>query len=566
MNIQYINSKLDLVLTSIKENIVGVPPISKQTEKIVALAIVAFGVMAMLFYTLYSKWTRGKAIALKNEGESLYGEGKYQEASQVFQKALKYDSNNPALLKRYGEMLIENANHWEAKKQFEKVLEKKPNDVEALRGYAKTCVGENAVIAFEKALAIDPKDVQNLEGYGNALCDVRRYEEALTQYKKAVEIDPKQVLLLKGFGKILRHCAVDMKEKNIFEALELYNKALEINPEDASTLFCYAEILQSQRKNAEADLNYKKALEIEPRNILYLNHYLDFLYYQGRDAEAKEQEDKIKEIKNAENLKKEVAAKAAVEANPTDANASQEYGKVLFDQHKYGEALEQYENALNNDKNGVISVFTLKGGSYQAALFCHARNLQLEGKLEEAAKHYEKGIKWLPNEWNVLGSYAEILRKQEKYEKAALFYTRALSNIPINNTRAMRICLAGYGEALSAQGKYKDAIEQFNKIQPASSLLALRGYGEALYLQGNYGEAAVKFKEYLATKADSEIAIHYAAALAKEGNIDEAQGQLDKILALNDPELTEEVSGYLSALNDTGTFEVKKLTFLQLPF
>ena len=81
-----------------------------------------------------------------------------------------------------------------------------------------------AVERFDKALALFPNFAEAWLGRGNALRELKRYEDAFAAYNKAAALKPNLAEAYAGCGKALS----ELKRHD--EAIAAYDKALSCNP------------------------------------------------------------------------------------------------------------------------------------------------------------------------------------------------------------------------------------------------------------------------------------------------------------------------------------------------
>jgi tetratricopeptide (TPR) repeat protein len=185
----------------------------------------------VIFYNS-SKYLPGnpQSSYYNNFGQELSNQGKYAEAIQTFDKALKIDPNNTVILLNKAIALDAQGNH------------------------------DAAIQTFDKALKIDPNNPDLLAEKGFTLRNMGNYSGALTYFDKALEIHPNDIITLndKGVTFILL--------KRYSDALSIFDKALEIDPNNIDALTDKVVALSSLGKNKEAFDTNKKILEIDPAN------------------------------------------------------------------------------------------------------------------------------------------------------------------------------------------------------------------------------------------------------------------------------------------------------------
>src|SRR5919106_6999875 len=96
------------------------------------------------------------------KGDSLFNQGKYEEAITYFDKILALDPNDTDILYYKGISLESLGKHSEAITYFNKVLSLDPNDTDTLtyKGISLESLGRNeeAITYFNKVLSLDPNN------------------------------------------------------------------------------------------------------------------------------------------------------------------------------------------------------------------------------------------------------------------------------------------------------------------------------------------------------------------------------------------------------------------------
>ena len=102
----------------------------------------------------------------------------------------------------------ERASSWE-----DVFTELRGNALRDLKGYDET------LASYDRALTLQPDYAEVLNNRGNALCELKRYDEALASYGSALTLRPDHVDALNNCGNTLREL------KRFDEALASYDRA-----------------------------------------------------------------------------------------------------------------------------------------------------------------------------------------------------------------------------------------------------------------------------------------------------------------------------------------------------
>ncbi len=130
-------------------------------------------------------------------GQSLFANGRYEEARQYFEKAL---SANPRGTDKI-ELVLYAGNAYNSLNQIDKAifyynegLKMFPNFIEAHYNignvYMNNNMIEKAVEEYEKVLALNPKFINAMNNLANIYFAKNEFEKAMLMYKKALEIKP----------------------------------------------------------------------------------------------------------------------------------------------------------------------------------------------------------------------------------------------------------------------------------------------------------------------------------------------------------------------------------------
>jgi tetratricopeptide (TPR) repeat protein len=124
------------------------------------------------------------------KGDSLFNQGKYEEAIAYFDKVLALDPNDRDMLYYKGISLEGLGKHEEAIAYFDKVLALDQNDTDTLtyKGISLESLGkhEEAITYFDKVLALDPNNVNTLRWKEYTLHNTGKYDDSVTDLAEHV--------------------------------------------------------------------------------------------------------------------------------------------------------------------------------------------------------------------------------------------------------------------------------------------------------------------------------------------------------------------------------------------
>jgi DnaJ family protein C protein 7 len=259
--------------------------------------------------------------ALKEKGNALFKQNKYEEAITYYERAIKLNNTIEVLYSNKG--------------TCEKCLKKYK---EAIRDY-------------KKALEINPKNTKNLNRLASVFILVGNLGEAKMTQQKALNFEPNNSGYKEQMGTIEKIIEDEqkMKEKineNKFdEAEEICKKLIEKVPAFTDLKKYYIKILIENVKLQEALVFISKEITFEDKMKDSEFDYLTALtlYFDGQYDKAKKQINLAKQKNNGDQKYADLLKKVnEIEAVKSKANE-------LFKQKKYEEAIEEYTKILEFD-------------------------------------------------------------------------------------------------------------------------------------------------------------------------------------------------------------------------
>jgi tetratricopeptide (TPR) repeat protein len=254
-------------------------------------------VPAAEFYSLFDR-----ASALANQG-------RYAEAIQEWEKALKIDPENPKARNNLSIALVRAGKF------------------------------ADGIAYLERAVELKPEYAEDHSNLGKALSVAGGPDEAMAQWRTAVELYPDfaDAHASLGFG-LARKGRVD-------EAIAQWRKAVEINPQLADVQSNLGVALSERRQFDEAITHFEKALEAKPGDIEIRNNRGAALLHQRKVAEA---------IAHFETV---------LRADPTHAHAQFNLGAALVQQGSFDQAIRHFQAALKVDA-AFIDAYWAMGNAY----------------------------------------------------------------------------------------------------------------------------------------------------------------------------------------------------------
>ena len=259
---------------------------------------------------------------LKEKGNTLFKEKRYEDAIGFYNKALAINSNIEVLYSNRGTCRKCLKQYSDAIKDYKKALEINPKNTKNINRLASVYIitgniGE-AKILQEKAL--------NLEPYNST------YREQMTTIEKILEDE------IKLEDKI--------KEKKFEDAEEVCKRMIEKESDFSELKLKYIQILIENVKLTEALQYINNEINYEDKKSNEQFDYLTALclYYDGQYEKAKKQINLMKSKGNSIDTKDLLEKVNTIDSIKTKANE-------IFKQKKYEEAIEEYTKILEFDPN-----------------------------------------------------------------------------------------------------------------------------------------------------------------------------------------------------------------------
>lgn len=404
--------------------------------------------------------------ALGKKGETTYQLGRYEEALDDFNSALKLNPEYTFALAGRGETYRLMERYEEALKDFSRAIELDPKYAwaigsrgqvyHAMQNYAQALVDLNHAIELDSTLdwAICAR--------GETYRLMERYEEALKDFNRAIQLNPEYADALGSRGQVYRAM------QNYEQALVDLNHATELDPTLDWAIAERGETYRLVGRYEEALKDFNRALELDPK-------YTFALSSRGQTYRQMEQYEKALADLNH-----------AIELDPKLDWAITERGETYRLMERYEEALADFNHALELDPK-LDWAITSRGYTYlellryEQALADFTRTLELDpknvfalsgrGNAYREMEHYDKALDDF-NQAIKLGSDSEldkltmselisvrgwIYRQMGRYEEALANFKSALELNP-----KQYLALEGRGETYRYMRRYKEALDDFN--------------------------------------------------------------------------------------------------------
>ncbi len=293
----------------------------------------------------------------------------------------------------------------EAEAVYQKALMGEPDNAEALHGLGVLMVQwgqpDQAIPLLSKALASRPDYTMAYNHLGCAYQALGRNEEALTAYEQAIQRDP-------AFAEAWNNLAIALAAVGRHgEAEDKLRHALRLWPDYAKAYDNLGMLLQQQGRLSEALQAYEQSIKLDGGNPESIENFKNALMLAG-DAESYV-------ARFEQELRQSVADyEKAVAQHPQVAEAHNNLGNSLKEQHRYDEAISHYKlaAALRPDytaplNNWGVALQEMERPAeaipyYEAALAINADDAQVHsnlaaalmelGRIDEALDHLEASV------------------------------------------------------------------------------------------------------------------------------------------------------------------------------
>ncbi len=413
-----------------------------------------------------------KAVALTFIGIINDEQGRFNQAIEFYERALRYDDRNPII---YRNMSLT----YRHLRRFDKAEE-----------------------AIQRALRIDPRNVNNHILAGNILFEQRKYRDAKASYQEALRIEPSNSSALYNLSMAL------MKDGDQVSAIEYLKRAADSDRIGKVAHLSYSKlgVMFTQMGDYEVAETYlKKAISVNPTDPID-RYNLGIVNLKKNDKEAA-----LKEFVKAEELGK------------NDSAMLENLGEAYLSLKEYDKSLGAYNRLLSaNQRDSKIL-------SRVAEIYYE------KGDLENAYMYFKKITMVQPTSENARVAYlniGNIMDDAQRYDEAIDSYQKALAINPKDDDALYNLGLSyrNAGRPEKAIESWKSA-SSLNPQNPRP-LLAIADY----YYKGGYLDmASDEYQRILRRWPDLQDA-HFSlgAIYFRKNLVDYAMGEFAKVVELNE--------------------------------
>ncbi|MGA2093862.1 MAG: tetratricopeptide repeat protein [Sedimentisphaerales bacterium] len=201
---------------------------------------------------------------IQNDEKAAANSSAYEEAVDIFEKAIHKQPDDAWLRSNYFQLLITRKKYRQAVEHLKVIIGLNPNPrtISSLVVLAdfENISGENdsALNHAFAALKIDPANTSANDSVGTAYQKKGLYDKAERYFTKAIEIDPEYTFAYIHLGQLL------MEQRKFKQAEKIGRKAIQASPNDAVLHVMLAQILQMEGLMEEAEVQRQKAILLDP--------------------------------------------------------------------------------------------------------------------------------------------------------------------------------------------------------------------------------------------------------------------------------------------------------------
>ncbi len=310
----------------------------------------------------------------------------YDKAAQIIDTGLQLAPDNGALLCEKAKLMMIVGKPEKAKELYRQVQEAYPENLDTLLGLAKISriqgKADEAIAMFEEVIKINPGNGGPSAYNQIGIIHLRagRWQEARQAFRAALKINAKNVEAHSGLAMVL------ISEKKIDEAIERLQLALKLDPVELPNVARLAACYREKGDLRPAAVLCRKALAINPRHAQTLGT-IALVYHQQNKFEQ-----------GQEHYRKAVGElKRLLVGDPNNKEVLRQLARIRRVWPPPLEAIKGYNDILAKEPDSV------------PALLGRAYGLMQLGRHAEAVADFEKALKILPDDPQILNNLAWVL-------------------------------------------------------------------------------------------------------------------------------------------------------------
>jgi tetratricopeptide (TPR) repeat protein len=398
------------------------------------------------------------------------------------------------------------------------------------------------------------EDYYSLFGKGENFYRDNKYREALECYNAILQTRPEDQFTLLRIGDILFNLNEDKK------SLECFNRLIELNDSNSDAWYYKAQLHLKTKDYENAYKCLDQATSISPNDEKIWESYkmakslLRSSRKLGkRGSIARQEEIPVPNKSEKENtIDKSVSIKENFQANainnssektidtsPNKFTALNNEGRTLYNDGKYEEAIQYFDEALQIDPYNEDTIY-----NKFRALERLPKDVDDDISKDQITKKVvddsttsdrldDNALDKDPNLVKELMNKGRESSKQGKYEEAMAWYHKALA-IDNNNVSALNDIAA----LLHEQGKYQEAIAWYDKALAIDPNFEIARYNKKLVLDLTTGKTVDTYTYSNVRESNVRELINKGLESSKQGKYEEAIACYDKALAIDNNDVS----------------------------
>ena len=353
---------------------------------------------------------QAKTKNIHSKAISYYRQKKYEEAIQLWRKALEFDPQEVEIMYSLGLVFFELKKYQESIEYLEKVATYSPDHYKALMiigtAYIKLRKFDLAKEYLQKSLEINPNNTLVYLNLGAIYSIQRDFEQGVEMFKKALDLNPREIRAILGLGKIY-NLTGDYETAN-----EYFRQVIELDPHGSLGSYAKKAVLVSEGDSVDhknVDQFFAEGFRYFLGSFFHeaIKHYEKYITYKSRDdlgyyalAEA--------QLRVGELKKAFASFRNAILNNSKNVLYYKELSLILDKIGEEQDVIEILKKAMqikNVEKDSVV--FTLLGKNY----------LKLH-KYEDAIKHLETAVKLNKNNLRARFELAKAYLEKDEQDLA----------------------------------------------------------------------------------------------------------------------------------------------------
>jgi tetratricopeptide (TPR) repeat protein len=253
------------------------------------LALVLASVLAIAVFANWPILSRDlmQAVTETNLGVALQGEGRLDEATDHYRRAIVFKADYAPAYNNMGTALRAKGRLEESVASYERALALRPDFADAHYNLANALLDQRkadaAVAHFRRALTSLRESVDVHNNLGIALAADGRFDDAIAEFREALRLEPDDVRTHRNLGNALA------SPGSYDEALRELRRAVQLDPRDGQAHYDLASVLLEVRQYGAAVDEFHAALELQPSSAEAHNNLGIALASQGKLGDAIDQ-------------------------------------------------------------------------------------------------------------------------------------------------------------------------------------------------------------------------------------------------------------------------------------